>query len=156
HLGTLQTLGQIVEFLAGDEPQMPREIGVERPAPLRLELGAGTAPAAEVQRWVLSNVTLDEGRPHESVGLRPGSLVWVGDDGDGDGLARALADRLRALGFQARLVRRDEIGSLAAPERLDGLVLPAPASGGDDATVRDAFRLLRLSAPGLRRAGREG
>ena len=35
-------------------------------------------------------------------------------------------------------------------------MLLAPASGGDDATIKDAFRLLRTAGPGLRQAGREG
>jgi NAD(P)-dependent dehydrogenase (short-subunit alcohol dehydrogenase family) len=36
------------------------------------------------------------------------------------------------------------------------LVLLAPDSGGDDATIKDAFRLLRQAGPGLRQAGRDG
>jgi acyl transferase domain-containing protein/NADP-dependent 3-hydroxy acid dehydrogenase YdfG/acyl carrier protein len=113
-----------------------------------------------IQRLIPRSIPLDEQRPRTTVRLRPGGEVWVADVGDdpGDGLAPALSERLRARGYQARVIRRAEIGDLDAPTRLDGLLLlgPAMAEGGDDAAIKDAFRLLRGAAPALRRAGREG
>src|SRR4051812_47334803 len=127
HLGTLQTLGQIVEFLVTATPGAPdpQANETETSVPTRAHaMESESTPG--VQRWIPSSVALDERRSSEPARLRAGGSVWIGDDGDG--LARALADHLRARGFQARLIRRDEVGVLPSPERLDGLLLLAPAS----------------------------
>ncbi len=170
HLGTLQTLGQIVEFLATGEAEAGAIPCPPHPGPtLPLPRGEGARrageglggrveePAVPLQRLVLTSIPLDDARrPREPVRLRPGSAFWICDDGDGNGLALALADRLRAWGHDARVLRRAEVGLQSPPARLDGLLLLAPSSGCDDATIKDAFRLLRTAGPGLRQAGREG
>jgi NAD(P)-dependent dehydrogenase (short-subunit alcohol dehydrogenase family) len=104
---------------------------------------------------VLTSVTLDASQPREPVGLRAGSEIWI-TGGEGDALTQALTDRLRAMGYVACIVRGAETetsGPSAA--RPVGLLLVAPASGADDATIKNAFRLLRTAAPALRQAGRE-
>ena len=69
-------------------------------------------------------------------------------------LIEALAAKLGVLGYEPRVIGHAEIGAQESPERLDGLILVASAA--DDAAIKNAFRLLRLAAPGLRRAGKDG
>jgi acyl transferase domain-containing protein/acyl carrier protein/NADP-dependent 3-hydroxy acid dehydrogenase YdfG len=153
HLGTLQTLGDIVEFLvagtgAASDPSPSPGL---RPPSLG---GRGKDVAAPLQRLVVTSTSLDESRPRAPVQLRPGSEVWIAGSDD-DALARALADRLMAAGFTARLLVGAEIGN-PRPVQLAGLLLVAPARSSTDTTIKDAFRLLRMAAPALRQAGREG
>ena len=136
HVGTIRTLGQIAEFLAG-EPAA--EVA---PAP-RVAPRPVAVPAVEdrpVLRLVPTVASLT-GRRRLKVATRHDGEFWVLDDATG--LAAAIADRLPS----ARLVGRDELARLAAPDRLAGLVLV----GGP---IEDAFRLLRLAAPGLRKEGK--
>jgi NAD(P)-dependent dehydrogenase (short-subunit alcohol dehydrogenase family)/acyl carrier protein len=199
HLGTLQTLGDIVEFLAAGAAEAGAvEAAAKEPAETNLPVSrsgclgsqpAGQAPSGsaaaavwglrrpeagsspgtpgvspnpgnhswsicELQRLVLTTVTLDASQPRAPVALRAGSEVWI-SGGESDALTQALTDRLRAMGYVARIVRGAELSGLSAA-RPAGLLLVAPASGGDDATIKDAFRLLRTAAPALRQAGREG
>ena len=157
HLGTLRTLGQIAEFLApppdSSPLETPRVAGVGRHDALQ-----PPSPSAHrtfpIQRLVVSRVALDEGGRREPVAIRAGGEVWIADDGSD--LPPALASRLKALGHRSRVVRRSELAALGSPARLDGLIVPAPASGDADVAIKDAFRLVRAAAPGLRRAGRDG
>ena len=156
HLGKLQTLGQIVEFLAsGPIPaplETPQTAEVERD-----DLPSIPAPRAagplSVQRLVVSRVALDEGR-REPVVVRAGGEFWILDDGTD--LPPALASRLEGMGHRPRVVPSSELARLGSASRLDGLIVPAPASGDPDASLKDAFRLVRAAAPGLRRAARDG
>jgi NAD(P)-dependent dehydrogenase (short-subunit alcohol dehydrogenase family)/acyl carrier protein len=161
-LGTLRTLQDIVDFLAEDSRRVrethrdstTREDGAFH-APYNVPAPAAPNPAepAAVQRLVVESVRLPDSSPGETFALRAGGEVWVADDGGG--LAAALAERLAQKGYRPRVVGWDEADAVAGPERLDGLVLVAPRSGEGDRLVRDAFRWLRLTGPGLRRAGRE-
>ncbi|WP_435022309.1 SDR family NAD(P)-dependent oxidoreductase [Tundrisphaera sp. TA3] len=140
HVGTIRTLGQIAEFLAGE----PQAEAAPAPAAASIEIkpiskpAPAPVPAAPVLRLVPTVSSLPGDRP--AVAARRDGAIWVLDDGSG--LATAIAERLPA----ARVIARDGIAGLAAPDRLSGLVL----LGGSAA---DAFRLLRLAAPGLRKEG---
>jgi NAD(P)-dependent dehydrogenase (short-subunit alcohol dehydrogenase family)/acyl carrier protein len=109
-----------------------------------------------VQRLVLRSVVAPEPDAGHGRLIRPGSEVWVLDDGSG--LSGAVADSLEERGYRARVIRRDEAGTVVPSERLDGLVLIASNSEGaaGDRAVKDAFALLRAAGPGLRRAGDDG
>jgi NAD(P)-dependent dehydrogenase (short-subunit alcohol dehydrogenase family) len=154
-LGSIRSLQDIVDLL--DVPACPGATDAGPASgfdadPKPQDLGAHPAPA--VQRLILKSIEAPEPVVSGRDLIRPGGDVWVLDDGAG--LSAALADRLAARGFLARVVGRDEAAGVEPPTRLVGLVLLAPPSGGDDGTVRDAFRLLRASGSGLRRAGSEG
>ena len=149
HLGTIRTLGQIAEFLAGGPTvatQAPTAtVAPPSPAPAAVEV----ARSVPVRRILPSAVGLGGSEAREAIGPRPGEEAWVLDDGSE--LTALIVARLEEMGLRARAIGRSEIGSLASPGRLAGLVLPAPASGSDEASIADAFRVLRAAAPGLRR-----
>ncbi len=153
HLGTIRTLGQIAEFLAGGAlvPFDPGPAAGAPPAPAPAPTQAGPAPGEPVRRLIPSAVPLAGADRREAVTLRDGGEVWVLDDGTD--LAASILDRLGAIGRRGRLIRVDEIGALAAPEDLAGLIVLAPASGAARASIADAFRLVRLAAPALRKPG---
>jgi len=158
HLGTLRTLQDIADFLDGspasDAAAVPSENG-------SVAHGAAPSPSAApasghglaVQRLVVGSVALPDVTAGAGLPIRQGGEVWVTDDGSG--LSSALVSRLVQRGYTARLVSWHETEAAGAPDRLDGLVLVAPATGDGDRVVADAFRWLRLTGPGLRRAGRE-
>src|SRR5262249_21387690 len=74
HLGTLQTLGDIVEFLT-----LPS--GAPEVAPIVKSEDEERLP---IQRLIPTRVSLDDRRPRELVPLRAGGEVWVRDQGNGD------------------------------------------------------------------------
>jgi malonyl CoA-acyl carrier protein transacylase/acyl carrier protein/NADP-dependent 3-hydroxy acid dehydrogenase YdfG len=163
HLGTLQTLGDIVEFLAAPVPA--GVAGAESSTPRGPGCGAGASktppqpPIVEpehppLERLVPTSVALDQSVTRPAVRLRAGGEVWIA--ADDDGFAPALAEQLRARGQRVRLIGRAEISAIAPPGSLDGLVLLAPVAPADDAALKDAFGLLRAAAPALRQAGQHG
>ena len=156
HLGVLQTLGQIVEFLAeSDRGPAERDRGCAGTAGQRRR--RVDEPAVPLQR-LRPDAHPARRAPAARASCGYGPEAWSGSAVRWTATAWlcALADRLRAQGHDARVLGRAEIGGQSPPVRLDGLLLLAPASGGDDATIKDAFRLLRTAGPGLRQAGREG
>jgi NAD(P)-dependent dehydrogenase (short-subunit alcohol dehydrogenase family) len=162
HLGTLQTLRQVADFLAGtpaDEataqpahanggPQRPFD-SVAAPAPAR-----PPQPRSALQRMVVRAVPLDRQAARKPIRLAGGAEVWVSSDDIA--LSAAVAERLQALGLRARRAPCTEVSGFEPPAVLGGLILMAPAEPVKDDLLRDALRALRRAAPGLRAAGRSG
>ena len=148
HMGTIRTLGQIAEFLGGVEAQAPVTRSAEPTRPVAEPAKLVSVP---VRRSVPKLVPLD-GEGREAIRLPDGAEVWVLDDGSD--LGSAIVDELAGAGHRAVLVSRTNLTSLATPDRLAGLVILATTPAvGDGSAVIDAFRLLRIAAPGLRKAG---
>ena len=109
HLGILQTLGQIVEFLAAGgsrlaQPALSARTPALTPRGAR-ETSRGSASAARPDAHAVSTSAGRASRSGCGPEVRSGSAAT-----DGDGLAVALADRLRARGYDARVLGRAEIG----------------------------------------------
>jgi NAD(P)-dependent dehydrogenase (short-subunit alcohol dehydrogenase family) len=173
HLGGLRTLRDVVTFLGAtaapslDTPVAkpePTVAATSRPnngrdaqwASRGDSLGGAahgaTTPLAPLRRYVLERVDLDlaDGEP---LTLSDSGDIWVADDGTG--LSSALNTRLALLGHRTRLVGWNDLQSLQCPALLTGLVIVAPPDA-DDAFLRNAFRLLQLAGPALRRCGKNG
>ena len=149
HLGTIRTLGQIAEFLAGGAGVAAEAPPSSAPAPVAVAKPA-LAPSpvvapVPVRRLVPTAVALDGADRRESVTLPTSADVWILEDGSG--LAAKVVEELKKGGFNGRVIRGRGVGGLKPPEALAGLVL---LSGGSDVSV--AFRLLRLAGPALRKS----
>jgi acyl carrier protein/NAD(P)-dependent dehydrogenase (short-subunit alcohol dehydrogenase family) len=144
HLGTLQTLGQIVDFLASVSGAAEPAVAVEAPFELP-SVGSG------VERKVLKAVPLRVSKDRDALKLLPGSLVWVSDDGSE--LSTALCRQLVAHKLVAEKVDIGHLEILAPADNLAGLILVAPLAGADDLFMQDAFRLMQLAEPALNAAG---
>jgi acyl transferase domain-containing protein len=134
-MGSLRTLGQIAERLAGSGTPAPAAAPAAAPAPQR--------ETVELGHFAL------ELRPTAPVGLPAGGLFTAGPitiTDDGRGVAAALAERLARLGADVRVgaVTGDETGAIV----LSGL--RAVASDADvDAACREAFEAARALASRL-------
>ncbi len=147
HLGTLHSLRQIAQFLAGTEDATP-------PAPAPVPLAAPAAPSTAVQtleRLVVCAVPLDEEPRRESVRLAPGAEIWVTSD-DAD-LAGRVEQCLSRKGFRTRLAPAVAFRTMEPPAALCGLVVLAPESQPDDNLLKDALFAAQRAAPALRRDG---
>jgi len=151
HLGTIRTLGEIADFLAGGvaspvvEPVITPRLADESTTDFE-------ADEPPVRRLIPTLVPLvDSGR---TTGALPvDGDVWVGDDGSP--LAAAVVARLGELGHRVlNITALDEVDP-TAPNGLAALVLFAAPRAEGGANL-DAFRLLRAAAPSLRQAGRFG
>ena len=145
HLGTLQTVAQIVDFLASVS-------GAPAGAPVGME-----APAAggSVERKLLKVVPLNPKAERPRLKLADGELeLWIGDDGSP--LARNLADYFAGQGQRTRLISPEELDFLPAPSELAGLILLAPAAGCKDRDLACAFRLMQIAGTGLNRVAERG
>ncbi|MBI3372080.1 MAG: SDR family NAD(P)-dependent oxidoreductase [Betaproteobacteria bacterium] len=161
HLGSLQNLQHIVDFLDAGRavaPQAARspaaQPGTTPAARVAPPKAPQSAPQFALQRQVVRPVALAGRGERESITLPAGAHVWVTDDGTE--LSARVDERLRASGL---IVHRGDLhgtfsgeGS-AAPA---ALVIISPAGGGDDSFLRRAFRLVQRAGPSLREAGNTG
>jgi NAD(P)-dependent dehydrogenase (short-subunit alcohol dehydrogenase family)/acyl carrier protein len=143
HLGTLQTVGQIVDFLASVTGATEPAVKVETPFELP-SVGSG------IERKVLKAVPLQVEKDRDSLNLPKGSVVWVSDDGSA--LTEAVCQQLTTRNLLAEKIDLNQLDALAPPEKLAGLVILAPQVGVDDLFVQNAFRLMQLAEPALNAA----
>jgi NAD(P)-dependent dehydrogenase (short-subunit alcohol dehydrogenase family)/acyl carrier protein len=150
HLGTLQTLQQVVDFLAG-QPATP--VMVATPAAVPVEQPILANPVlAEVLRQIIRPVALASDDQRKLIGLPAGAQVWLADDGSE--LGARIEERLRALRLSVqRGDLRQGFSGNGAPA---ALIVLAPAGGSDDAFLRNAFRLIQRAGPALRKSGGAG
>ena len=147
HLGTLQTVSQIVDFLASVS-------GVPTTAATIETTAAETPSAGGIERKLVKVVPLKAKGDRQRLVLAERATIWISDDGAE--LGRAIQERLKQLGYQPKLVSLDELDFLPAPSDLGGLILLPPAASADDRFLKRAFRLLQIAGPGLKKAGEQG
>ncbi len=171
HLGSLQTLRHVADFLAGssqsngaaDGPEERVETAAAQPVlggpPSPFEPDAGSQEqqsilASALQRSVPQAVLLEAPTGPAAPALPAGSEVWV--TADDKELSVALTQRLQAMGLRPRCVPCADLPSLSLPRALGGLLLIAPAAGVEETFIRDALRALHHTGPVLRAAGQQG
>ncbi|HVS36447.1 MAG TPA: SDR family NAD(P)-dependent oxidoreductase, partial [Gemmataceae bacterium] len=150
HLGMLQNLRQISEFLGATAPA---------PAPvadaIRSTISEAPPPAwTTVERRVLCAVGHSDILCRDSAALAPGAEIWISSD-DAD-LAEHLGERIRNSGFRTRLAPAAALRHIEPPASLGGLILLAPDAQPDDGLLKDALFAAQRAGPALRRAGRDG
>ncbi|HUT23777.1 MAG TPA: SDR family NAD(P)-dependent oxidoreductase [Sumerlaeia bacterium] len=171
HLGTLQTLGQIVEFLStrtvedapsgpgtetpGDEKGEPTPTHGPPPRAAASEATPGAADAARpLERSVPVVAPLSADPPRDAISLPEGSVIWVMTDGSD--LAWSLRELLCAKKLQPKLIATRDLKKTARPAFLGGLLILSPARGTSDSFLKEAFEMTQFAGPGLRNAGRRG
>jgi acyl transferase domain-containing protein/NAD(P)-dependent dehydrogenase (short-subunit alcohol dehydrogenase family) len=171
HLGTLRTLRQVADFLAGshghtnghtngathgtpvavEPPPLPIPTPENRLLPPELP-PAPVAPAKKptggekLLRLVPEAAPLDN-TVRARIDLSKRHEIWLTEDDAG--LAAALARKLKRMGHQIRLVKL--YSPPPVPAHLSGLILVA-ARDNDDVFLASAFRLTQKTAPALRTA----
>jgi acyl transferase domain-containing protein/acyl carrier protein len=135
HLGTLQTLRQIAEFLCGE---------VSDASEKRPERFSEASLTSALDRRVLRTAPLTANRA--AVNPDPAADVWLVGAGP---LADAIAVRLTGRGVQTQTFGWSDPPA-SPPAALGGLVLIAPTAGKDVALR--AFRWLRRTGPALRQS----
>ena len=159
HLGSLQTLQQVVDFLAGGTTagapaSTPIAVVPAKAGTQVFESTADTNQISEVLRQIVRPVALSGNDQRQTINLPPGAQIWLADDGSE--LSKRIEERLRALRL---IVHRGDLrkgfsGNAAA--ELAALIVLSPAGGSDDAFLKDAFRLIQRAGPALRKAGNAG
>ena len=143
HLGTLQTLRQIVDFLTAAEA--PAQDG----SPITHHASRITSPAP-LHRQIVKSVRLADAALRPTLSLPRAALIWVTEDGSD--LAPAVDAQLTSLGYSVRRETAAELLRDPRGEQPAALVILWPAIRGDDAAVKDAFRLIQFAGPSLRAA----
>jgi acyl transferase domain-containing protein/NAD(P)-dependent dehydrogenase (short-subunit alcohol dehydrogenase family) len=163
HLGALQTLKQVVDFLTSGSGIDPATALSPSPIPGTPEArnGAGheesgsvahspgTHPQQELQRQVIRPVRLDGSDGRRLLAPPAGGRIWITDDGSE--LAAAVELRLKNLGYA---VRRGSPGDFIRRERTEhpaALVILWPATRANGSGISEAFRLMQAVGPSLRR-----
>ncbi|MBD1399133.1 SDR family oxidoreductase [Pelobacter sp. M08fum] len=142
HLGTLQTIDQIVDFLSS--------VSGSEKAALTLP-DRESEPLPIIKRQEVCLASLPKKRPVKSFSFGAGAQVWITDDGSA--LIDALATALTRHNLIARKVKLTDITTLDAPANLCGLLIVAPLKGCNDHFIAESFQLLQLAAPQLRKQG---
>ena len=177
HLGTLRTLRQVADFLAGpsghangmtngkhapgdDAPvlapppaaRVSREI-VEGPpvhaakATRQSERLARSTGAEQLLRLLPEAVPLEEHPVRARLELSQRHEIWLNEDDSR--LAETVARQLKRQGYQTRLI--DLAAPPPVPAHLSGLLIVADRDG-DDTFLTHAFRLTKKAGPALRTA----
>ncbi len=145
HLGTLQTVGQIVDFLASISSTDDPETKTNKIEP---------STAKGVIRQVLHAVPLAQKRVAKKFEFTMGDEVWITDDGST--LSDAVCSRLTDRQLIPRKISIMDLDTLIIPESLAGLVVLAPLMGADDLFLQSAFKLLQKVEPALHNCAQRG
>ncbi|SHJ71002.1 polyketide-type polyunsaturated fatty acid synthase PfaA [Malonomonas rubra DSM 5091] len=144
HLGTLQTVGQIVDFLASVSGTAAAKTNA-----LTEEPGA----AAGISRQVLKVVPLQMKSDRNLLPMPVAGKVLVTDDGSE--LTDAICSQLSAKNLQPVKIKPADCDHLDVPDNLAGLLVLAPQGGTDDSFIQTAFRLLQKAEAGLNATAEE-
>ncbi len=153
HLGTLQTLQQIVDFLtAGPEKEPPA-------TPASLETRKETPAASgngsvDLHRQIIRPVKLGGNGAFLPAKPAPNTLIWITNDGSS--LTSALQSKLLSLGYGVRLGTPAELVKSLPGEVPAGLVILWPSAGSEGAFLKEAFQLLQKAGPSLRNRNGHG
>ncbi len=152
HLGSLQTLGEIAGFLAGNSVRT--ESAIPEPQAIAVDIPSSVVEKNQdphvIKRSGVIAVAM-EAAAAEPLKLPADREILITDDGSR--LPAQLFSQLLARGCTVRLVRADDEKEIFSSAKLSGLVIIAPESGTDDSFLENAFLLLKRCASSLRQSG---
>ena len=146
HLGTLQTLGQIVDFLAS--------VSGTPESAAAPEAAASSQTAASIERQVLKVVPLQAKTVRDRLQPAAGAEIWV--TADGGALPAQLCRELEARQLVPRQAAIEELLASEPSPQLSGLIIVAPRQGTGDRFLQQAFQLLQRVEPALTAAAETG
>ena len=155
YLGTLQTLGEIANFLiAGAAPKgVKSDLSDKSDQSDKSDDHCLSCNAVQtVNRSTIVPTLITE--PASKLSLTDTGAIWITDDGSD--FSAKLCDRLRETGRDVLLVQVEDAFMNAPLADLAGLVICAPAVGADDQFYENAFLLMKSSAASLRRSAGNG
>jgi acyl transferase domain-containing protein/NAD(P)-dependent dehydrogenase (short-subunit alcohol dehydrogenase family) len=162
HLGALQTLKQVVDFLASGSgldpaaapsPSQVPEAPEAKSGAGHEEMGSvahspGTQPQQELQRQVIRPVRLGGSNGRQLLAFPTQGRIWITDDGSE--LAAAVELRLMNLGYSVRRGAPGDFIRLERSEHPAALIILWPATRAADSGISEAFRLMQAVGPSLR------
>ncbi len=160
HLGSLQTLRHIIDFLASGRCQSPDSSTTATTIPQGVDTPRSPVTAVPVQhttpinleRSVLEAVPL-ETQNYPPIQLALGAEIWI--VAEEDELSRCLSRRLQEQGFRPRVLPCAALRVQTPPDTLGGLILLAPVRGIEDRFLQEVLFGLQRIAPALRPAAQQ-
>ena len=155
HLGSLQTLQQMVDFLAGPPgASVPAEAGAMPVASAPVIARAEQQTVQTVMRQVVRPVMLSPHEHRETLHLPAGAHVWLVDDGSP--LAAHVETLLKAKRLTVQRGGVDHKFTGARAGKPNALLVLAPAAGCDQRFLQRALQLMQQASPALRKAAAGG
>lgn len=161
HLGTLQTLKQVVEFLTAQPGGEASPAPADPVGPVVSEALVAPEPPVvnepvypELRRQLVRPTQLSTPDQRATVVLPPGAPIWVTEDGSD--LAACVEGCLRSRGYSVRRGMPSELIARGGDERPSGLVVLWPATPSGSPYLKEIFRLIQTVGPALRSAGNNG
>jgi len=146
HLGTIQTLRQIVEFLT----TVPAPASTPAVATNPVITNTVASSNVQLRRQIVRPVALSNANARPAIKLPANSLVWVSENGSP--LASNVEAQLKKLGHAVVRGLPSELISKAPTEKPAAVVALWPQNNGADAQLKDLFRLIQTAGPSLKKA----
>lgn len=151
-LGALHTLRDVVGLA---NARMTATLPVaQHPHNAVIQESVPVTPTQTLNRSVVRCETLPSASVRPLIPLAQGSEIWVTDDGSD--LSLRIADELKKLGFQLRLIPPQAPSSISATSGLSALIVVAPQQGATSDSIWNAVRWLQLAGPSLRQTANRG
>ncbi len=155
HLGSLQTLKQVVEFLTAQPGGEAPSASAAPVAPVASEPPVVKEAAyPELRRQLVRPMQLATPDQRARVVLPRGAPIWVTEDGSD--LTVCVEECLRNRGYSVRRGTPSELAARGGDERPSGLVVLWPATPSGSPFLKEIFRLMQAVGPALRSAGSNG
>ena len=148
HLGTLQTLQQIVDFLSTSTPaSKPEQAAVKT-------VSAVKSSRVGVMRQIVRPVPIRQLGERQKIKLKAGSVLWLA--ADQSEFSNLVESQLQQKGFS---IVHDEIEKLLTKSEIPapaGLIILASQTSSDDRFIKNAFQLMQKGASPLNESAQSG
>ena len=151
HLSTIQTLGQIVDFLDLKTDRVNPEKAPEKKESL---FKMDREENELIERHEIRPIKINNLITRTPLQLANNATVWVTQDGSE--LAELVVRQLKERGCNPKLIDHKKCLSDKAPQHLEGLLILSPATGANNGFLKSTFSLIKHTGPGLRSGARNG
>ncbi|MGR3317251.1 MAG: SDR family NAD(P)-dependent oxidoreductase [Candidatus Anammoxibacter sp.] len=153
HMGVLNTLRQIVDFLTESQDDVKTvSVSVDRNDEELRNDNNEQNEINSIERSVLCPVSLNGNGKDRTFAIKEGTTILITDDNTN--LSEEIKTRLQELNYKPVIVHVKDSKTIKDVEHVGGLIIIAPADPVDCGFLKSAFELLRSVAPGLRSSGK--